>query len=378
MSPTRSIASRNASASISNAAICPRSTVSASMPLSVPTLSLATWPSDRLSVVPPMPPIMSRSCVSRYFAMSHPLLSLPTRLAFGTSTSSKKVWQKGDAPEIRVIGLVETPGLSMSNRTKLMPSCLGAFGSVRTRQKIQSALSAYEVQIFEPLTRKLSPLSSARVCSEARLEPDPGSEYPWHHRISPRAIFGRCSRFCSSLPYFSSAGPSIQMPKLSSGERHPSAAISWRRIFASSRESPPPPYSRGHSGTVQPLAAMRSIHCFCASDLKVTRRPPQQVSSSPTGGLRISGGQLASSHARVSVLKVSRSLIARIRSLSMVAVVGKHYGYVTKRSVAAFDELKFLFYIFNLRRVGLGDFSTLSPTLSRTERTISSLTRNPN
>src|ERR1700691_580450 len=236
------------------------------MPLPVPTLSLATWPSERFSDVLPMPPIMSRSWVSRYFAISHPLLSLPTRFAFGTSTSSKKVWQNGDAPEINVIGLVETPALSMSNRMKLMPSCLGAFGSVRTRQKIQSALSAYEVQIFEPLTRNWSPLSSARVCSEARSEPEPGSEYPWHHRISPRAIFGRCSRFCSSDPYFSSAGPSIQMPKLSSGERQLSARISWRRILASSRVSPPPPYSRGHSGTVHPSAPIRSSHCRCASD----------------------------------------------------------------------------------------------------------------
>src|SRR5260370_11664875 len=212
--------------------------------------------------------------------MSHPLLSLPTRFALGTSTSSKKVWQNGDAPEINSIGLVETPALSMSNRTKLMPSCLGAFGSVRTRQKIQSALSAYEVHIFEPLTRKLSPLSSARVCKEARSEPEPGSEYPWHHRISPRAIFGRCSRFCSSDPYFNSAGPSIQMPKLSSGERQPSARISWRRILVSSRESPPPPSSSAHPGTVHPFSAMRVSHNRCASDWKTQCRPPQHVSSS--------------------------------------------------------------------------------------------------
>ena len=43
---------------------------------------------------------------------------------------------------IRVIGRVVTPGVLMSNSTKLMPRCLGASGSVRTRQKIQSALSA--------------------------------------------------------------------------------------------------------------------------------------------------------------------------------------------------------------------------------------------
>src|SRR5260370_2567218 len=110
--------------------------------------------------------------------MSHPLLSLPTRFALGTSTSSKKVWQNGDAPDIKVIGLVETPALSMSNRIKLMPSCLGAFGSVRTRQKIQSARSAYEVQIFEPLTRNSSPFSPARLCTEASPPPHPASPQP--------------------------------------------------------------------------------------------------------------------------------------------------------------------------------------------------------
>jgi hypothetical protein len=40
------------------------------------------------------------------------------------------------------IGRVETPGLAMSNSRKLIPLCLGAWKSVRTRQKIQSALSA--------------------------------------------------------------------------------------------------------------------------------------------------------------------------------------------------------------------------------------------
>src|SRR5579872_6818594 len=120
------------------------------------------------------------------------------------------------------------------------------------------------------------------------------------------------------------------MPKLSSGERHPSAAISWRRIFASSRESPPPPYSRGHSGTVHPLAAIRSIHWRCASDLNFHLRPPQQVSSSPVAGRRISGGQFASSHVRVSFRKVSRSLIFD----PLLIIVGNHYGGASAGCVA--------------------------------------------
>ena len=57
-----------------------------------------------------------------------------------------------------------------------MPRCFGASGSVRTRQNIQSAYCAPEVQIFCPFTTKSSPTISARVRSEARSEPEPGSE----------------------------------------------------------------------------------------------------------------------------------------------------------------------------------------------------------
>jgi len=57
-----------------------------------------------------------------------------------------------------------------------MPACLGASGSVRTRQNIQSAYCALEVHTFCPFTTNSSPRSSARVRSEARSEPAPGSE----------------------------------------------------------------------------------------------------------------------------------------------------------------------------------------------------------
>ena len=56
-----------------------------------------------------------------------------------------------------------------------MPSCLGLSGSVRTRANIQSDSRALEVQIFWPLTTHESPSSTARVRSEARSLPAPGS-----------------------------------------------------------------------------------------------------------------------------------------------------------------------------------------------------------
>src|SRR5690606_26872282 len=84
-------------------------------------------------------PIISLSCCSKYLATVQPLFNSPIRFFFSTRTLSKKVWQNGEEPEISLMGAVLTPGVVISNKTKLMPSRLGACGSVRTRQKIQSA-----------------------------------------------------------------------------------------------------------------------------------------------------------------------------------------------------------------------------------------------
>ena len=100
------------------------------------------------------------------------------------------------------------------------------------------------------------------------------------------------------------------MPKLISGLRALIRAISCLSTLVSAGESPPPPYSFGQSGTVQPRSAIRSIQSFCASFLKTGLRPPQQASLSSRTGSRISGGQFASSQARVSARKVSRSAMS--------------------------------------------------------------------
>ena len=50
------------------------------------------------------------------------------------------------------IGRTVMPGVFMSIRMKEMPSCFLASGSVRQRQKIQSAYCASVVHVFWPLT----------------------------------------------------------------------------------------------------------------------------------------------------------------------------------------------------------------------------------
>ena len=76
-----------------------------------------------------------------------------------------------------ISGRTVMPGVWISSiMTNEMPRCLGASGSVRTRANMASAVWAAEVQIFCPLMTKSSPSRTARVVSEARSEPLPGSE----------------------------------------------------------------------------------------------------------------------------------------------------------------------------------------------------------
>ena len=56
-----------------------------------------------------------------------------------------------------------------------MPACFGTSGSVRHRQNMKSESTAPVVQIFWPLITHSSPTSSARVESDARSLPEPGS-----------------------------------------------------------------------------------------------------------------------------------------------------------------------------------------------------------
>ena len=69
-----------------------------------------------------------------------------------------------------------------------MPLCFGAPGSVRARQIAQSASCADEVQTFCPVSSHPSLALVARVRSDARSEPAPGSENSWHQTMSPRSV----------------------------------------------------------------------------------------------------------------------------------------------------------------------------------------------
>src|SRR2546430_5327650 len=76
-----------------------------------------------------------------------------------------------------MIGRTVIPGICMSISRNEMPCCFfGALGSVRTRQKHQSASCAVEVQIFWPLTMYSSPSRRAAVFSAAKRSEEHTSE----------------------------------------------------------------------------------------------------------------------------------------------------------------------------------------------------------
>jgi hypothetical protein len=182
---------------------------------------------------------MLRSWPSSARAMAQPRLRSPTTLRPGIRTSVKNVSQKGDAPLMRRMGRTETPGVDMSSRMNVIPSCLRAFESVRTSRNIQSDLSPYEVQIFCPLTtsrrRRRRPASGGSRDRSPRSAPSsPGTSAP-----RPCTMGGRCSRLSTSEPSCNSSGPIIHRPKPMSGGRSESAAISSVRTFASCRGEAP-------------------------------------------------------------------------------------------------------------------------------------------
>ena len=108
------------------------------------------------------------------------------------------------------------------------------------------ALCAYVVQTFCPVTSH-SPFDfTALVFSDARSEPDSGSENPWHQISSPVRIGLSQRSFCSSVPWWITTGPPMTMPSTFTGWGARARAISSPKSACSTSVAPRPPYSFGH------------------------------------------------------------------------------------------------------------------------------------
>ena len=139
-----------------------------------------------------------------------------------------------------------------------MPRCFfSAVGSVRTRQKIQSAYWPSVVQVFWPLTTHSSPSRTAVVRSEARSEPASGSEKPWHHQMSRFAVFGRNAPSAPASRTSAITGPTMLALNASggghAGQLHllvPDVALQRRPVPAAPLDRP---VRHGEPGGVERL-----------------------------------------------------------------------------------------------------------------------------
>ena len=125
-----------------------------------------------------------------------------------------------------------------------MPLRFGTSGSVRASSTPKSARCAHVVHTFWPVTTHSSPSRSARVASDARSEPAPGSLNSWHHISSLRTIGGRNRSRCSSVPCANSAGaarlrPSgLSRPRLNGRSSGSTSARGRRRAGRARRTRP--------------------------------------------------------------------------------------------------------------------------------------------
>ncbi len=169
-----------------------------------------------------------------------------------------------------------------------MPWCLGTSGSVRASRTAKSARSAHVVQIFWPVITQSSPSRSARVDSEARSLPDPGSLNSWHQISSARVIGGRKRRRCASEPNANSAGAARPSPSgFSRGRWYRLVSCSTARTV--SRDHARPPYARSQPGVTRPERPKTGYHARYSSGLRTALTaagPPRSPASRQACGSR--------------------------------------------------------------------------------------------
>ena len=134
--------------------------------------------------------------------------------------------------------------------------------------------AAPDVHTFWPLTIHTSPSRTARVDSDARSDPAPGSLKSWHHDSSAgRQPVGTHWSCCSSVPCSSTTGPPIIWPRPPGAPTAPAAARAPRR-------------SRGR----RPVEAADAALALRPSSGRRSRRRP----AAPTTSRSVSSGLHAS------------------------------------------------------------------------------------
>ena len=146
----------------------------------------------------------------------------------------------------------------MSTTKYVIPLWASASGSVRARRMPYCATWASVVHTFWPFTTNSSPSRSARVVSDARSLPAPGSLKSWHQISVPSSSPGRYRACCSSVPATISVGAAQPIPIGFIG-RGASTARSSSSITSCSIADAPRPHGRGQCGATYPASASRRV-----------------------------------------------------------------------------------------------------------------------
>src|SRR3954471_17351320 len=101
------------------------------------------------------------------------------------------------------------------------------------------------VHTFCPVIRQPPLERTALVFSDARSEPDSGSENPWHQISSADRIGSRNRSLWCSVPGAIETGPPVTRPSTLAGKGTLARAISSLKIACSISDAPRPPYSLG-------------------------------------------------------------------------------------------------------------------------------------
>ncbi len=223
----------------------------------------------------------------------------------GTNTSSRKSSAKAGLPSRRPTGRTVTPSASSGNIRYVSPRCgRSASGSLRNSPKARSAKAARDDQAFWPLSSQPPSVRTAVERSEARSEPDSGSDQACAQTTSPRAMAGRTRARCSAVPCSNSVGASRLMPFWLTRPGAPAAKYSSSKTSQRRIELPRPPYSSGQDTTDQRSAASAASHSRWAAN-------PSAVSRDGSGA----GGTWSASQSRTSV-RNAPSDASKSRSIS--------------------------------------------------------------
>ena len=184
---------------------------------------------------------------------------------------------KSDSPVICFSGRTSTPSARMSTANAVMPACFFTSGSVRARHSPQSANWAYDVHTFWPDSRQPPSSRTARVDSEARSLPAPGSLNSWQKRMSARRIDPSQRRPLLVGAVGEEGGPDEVDRRCArpAPGRGPGPAPPARRS-ATSGPAPRPPTSAGHVTPTQRASASRCCHVATEGDLLVEGGEPRR------------------------------------------------------------------------------------------------------